>query len=268
MPAVVRPLVLVVILVCAGCGSSTARTPIASTRPTAIAGATGVDLLASSKAVQLVAPDGITLEGRLFGDGAVGVVLVHYADPDLGQTMWFSFAQVLREHGYRVLTFNFRGYCPGGAGGCSGGTFQKTESWRDVVLARDFLRAQGVQRVFVMGAGLGGHSSLWAASQSGVDFAGVISVSTPQASIGGPSSYDLTPRVLQLIQEPKLFVAGAAQRAEASADAQSMYAAALEPKQLALLPSGSAGPELFTTGAAQDVQAATQLILDFLARNS
>lgn len=120
----------------------------------------------------------------------------------------------------------------------------------------------------IMGAGLGGHSSLWAASESGVDFAGVISVSTPLASIGGPSSHDLTPMVLQLIQEPKLFVAGAAQGAEASADAQSMYAAALEPKQLALLPSGNAGPELFTTGSAQDVQAATQLILDFLARNS
>jgi hypothetical protein len=218
---------------------------------------------------QLRTPDGITLDGRAFGNGSIGVVLAHYDAPEIGQGMWFPFAQVLRTHGYRVLTFNFGGYCPGGTYGCSGGTFVKSETWRDITLAAGNLRTQGVQRVFVMGAGLGGHSSLWAASQPGIEFAGVISVSTPQAAIGGPSSYDLTPAILGMIAEPKLFVAGGLDDAEGKSDTQSMYAAAPNPKQLALLDSSSSGPELFSTGVGVDyAPKATQLILGFLGRYS
>lgn len=228
-----------------------------------------VDSLTGSQPVQLNTPDGAHLEGRVFGSGSVGMVLAHYAEPEIGQGMWFPFAQVLRAHGYQALTFNFRGYCPGGTNGCSNGTFVKTESWRDINLAADFLRTHGVQRVFVMGAGIGGHSSLWAASQPGVDFAGVISVSTPQAATGGPSSYDLTPTVLGMISEPKLFIAGGLDDAEAKSDAQSMYAAAPSPKRLALLDSSSSGPDLFSTGVGVDyVQKATQVVLGFLGAYS
>lgn len=223
--------------------------------------------LAGSRAISLTTPDGVVLEGREFGDGAVGVVLAHYADPVRGQTMWFAFAQVLRAQGYRVLTFNFRGYCPEDDGGCSGGVFDKVESWRDVVLAADALKADGAKRVFVMGAGLGGHTSLWAASRDGIDFAGVVSVSAPQIASGGPATYDLTSAVLQSITEPKLFIAGNEPDAEARSDAQAMYAAALEPKQLVLLASAAAGPELFTVGSAEYVVSAQQTVLDFLAQH-
>ena len=223
--------------------------------------------LAGSHAVSMMAPDGVVLAGREFGDGRTGIVLSHYASEERGQTMWFSFAQVLRQRGYRVLTFNFRGYCPGGAGGCSGGVFDKVESWRDVGLAADTLRQSGVTKVFVMGAGLGGHSCLWAASRGGVDFAGVIAVSAPQLAIGGPSSYDLTATILRSIKEPKLFLAGNTIDAEARDDALSMYAASLKPKELELLSSAVAGPELFTEGSADYVQHAAQIVFDFLARN-
>ncbi len=211
-------------------------------------------------------PDGIVLEGREFGAGSVGVVLAHFGDPERGQTMWFALAQVLREHGYRALTFNFRGYCPGGIGGCSGGVFDKVESWRDVVLAAKTLGADGATQIFVIGAGLGGHTSLWAASRPGVRFAGVVSVSSPQMAIGGPASYDLIPAVLRSITEPKLFIAGDDPSAEARDDARSMYRSSLEPKQLALLPSAAAGPELFSEGSAEYVKTARQVVLGFLAR--
>jgi pimeloyl-ACP methyl ester carboxylesterase len=222
--------------------------------------------LAGSHALSMTTPDGVVLAGREFGDGRTGIVLAHYASEERGQTMWYSFAQVLRQRGYRVLTFNFRGYCPGGTGGCSGGAFDKVESWHDVVLAADTLRANGATKVFVMGAGLGGHTCLWAASRPGVDFAGVIGVSAPQLAIGGPSSYDLTPTILRSITEPKLFLAGNTVDAEARDDARSMYAASVQPKALELLSSAAAGPELLTENSAAYVQHAAQIVFDFLAR--
>jgi pimeloyl-ACP methyl ester carboxylesterase len=222
--------------------------------------------LAGSHAVSMMTSDGVALAGREFGDGRIGVVLAHYASEERGQTMWFSFAQVLRQRGYRVLTFNFRGYCPGGVGGCSDGVFDKVESWRDVALAADTLRSGGATKVFVMGAGLGGHTCLWAASRAGIEFAGVIAVSAPQLAIGGPSSYDLSATILRSITEPTLFIAGNTADAEARGDARTMFGAALQPKELELFSSAAAGPELFTEGSAEYIQHAEQIVFDFLAR--
>ena len=58
------------------------------------------------------------LAGRLFGDPAsarTGIVFAHMLPAD--QTSWFEFAKRRRDQGYLALTFDFRGYCPGGDGG-------------------------------------------------------------------------------------------------------------------------------------------------------
>jgi hypothetical protein len=47
------------------------------------------------------------LEGRLFGFGAVEVVLAHMGDGD--QSQWLEIAGLLATNGYLVLTFNRRG---------------------------------------------------------------------------------------------------------------------------------------------------------------
>ena len=73
--------------------------------------------LSGSRAVTFESRDGVTLEGRLFGDGSTGVVLSHMRPAD--QRSWFAFANRLADEGYLVLTYDFRGYCPGGEGGCS-----------------------------------------------------------------------------------------------------------------------------------------------------
>lgn len=62
---------------------------------------------------------GVRLEGRLFGSGAVGVVLAHMGGGD--QSQWLEMAGLLATNGYLVLTFNRRGSCPGGELGCSEG---------------------------------------------------------------------------------------------------------------------------------------------------
>jgi hypothetical protein len=80
-------------------------------------------------------------------------------------------------------------------------------------------------------------------------------------------SYDLTKAILRSIKEPKLFIAGDSPDAEARSDARSMYAASLQPKQLVLLNSSAAGPELFGEGSPEYIQGANQVVLDFLAAN-
>ncbi len=78
--------------------------------------------LERSTAVTCTSADGVRLSGRVFGsdDATAGVVLAHMQPAD--QTSWYAFAERLGDAGYRALTFDFRGYCPGGDAGCSEGT--------------------------------------------------------------------------------------------------------------------------------------------------
>ena len=87
---------------------------------------------AGSTAITFPSSDGVRLAGRLFGpdDAHAGVVLAHMYPSD--QSAWFDFADRLADRGYRVLTFDFRGYCPGGTAGCSEGEKQISAIWQDV----------------------------------------------------------------------------------------------------------------------------------------
>jgi dienelactone hydrolase len=146
-----------------------------------LAGRTGCDrgrqehdaALAESTAVTFDSADGVHLEGRLFGRGNdVGVVLSHELPAD--QSSWWDFAQRLADEGYLALTFDFRGYCPGGNAGCSQGERDISQIWQDVLGAVDFVRAQGAGRVMLVGASMGGTASLVAAAHSSAPIAAVI----------------------------------------------------------------------------------------------
>src|SRR6266496_3544733 len=82
------------------------------------------EALAMSEPVRFRAADGVPLEGRMFGSGQVGIVLAHMRPGD--QSQWLQFAALLATEGYRVLTYNRRGTCPGGELGCSRGTARAT----------------------------------------------------------------------------------------------------------------------------------------------
>ena len=183
--------------------------------------------------------DGIAIEGRLFGEGDVAVVLAH-GSFESGQESWVSYAHTLAGEGYLVVTLNLRGYCPGGSGGCSGGERNPPETWRDVAAAADYLRKRGAARVFLMGASLGARSCLWAASRPNVTVAGVIGVSTPEKAAGSFSpGYDFRPDVIAAIAEPKLLLAGD-QDEGIAADAQTMLGWATGAKGPPFFPHGSA----------------------------
>ena len=90
----------------------------------------------ASTPVTFTTADGVKLDGRLFGpsEARAGVVLAHMLPAD--QRSWYPFAQRLGNLGFRVLTFNFRGYCPGGDGGCSEGSKQITAAPADLQIGR------------------------------------------------------------------------------------------------------------------------------------
>jgi pimeloyl-ACP methyl ester carboxylesterase len=117
------------------------------------------------------ASDGTKLDGRLFGTGDIGIVLSHMGEPESSQADWFSFARDLADGGYRVLTYDRRGVCPGGLAGCSEGNDVSSDHWKDVLGAVAYMHSQGAVKVIAVGASLGAMASLRAAEEpsSGID---------------------------------------------------------------------------------------------------
>ena len=104
----------------------------------------------ATQPVKFATEDRITLSGQVFnGGGDMAVILSHAFPTD--QRSWTAFARMLAEdHGYVVLTFDFRGY------GDSGGDTIIPDIDRDVRAALGFIRRSGVARVVLIGASMGG----------------------------------------------------------------------------------------------------------------
>ena len=122
------------------------------------------------------------------------------------QTSWWDFAKDLADEGYLVLTYDFRGYCPGGDGGCSEGEQDLGAIWQDVRGGdRVHPLSRGASGVVLIGASMGGTASLVAAAQDGVDVDVVVTLSAPAAIEGMDADADVLTRVIAA----KLFIAGA-----------------------------------------------------------
>jgi predicted alpha/beta-hydrolase family hydrolase len=236
-----RAALLIPLVVGAGCGNDAGNT-----RPPE-----------GSAAVRFSTSDGIELDGRLYGDpdGDVGVVLSHMFPAD--QTSWIEFAEILAQEGYRVLTYNFRGYCPGGEAGCSEGEKDFPEAWRAAV---ELLRSRGAGRVMLVGASVGGTASLVAAAQDPGAVQSVVSLSAP-VEFGGLRA---DPATLSMVIAPKFFLAGLDDFTAAAA-AEAFYAGSGPPKRVEILPTGDHGTDLLSGDQGQTVQ---RLVLEFLARYS
>jgi dienelactone hydrolase len=195
----------------------------------------------ASQAITFASTDGVRLDGRVFGpdEGAAGVVLAHMAPSD--QRTWFDFAERLAREGYRVLTFNFRGYCPGGDGGCSEGERDIPEIEKDVEGAIAELRRRGVTRIGLVGASMGGTASLLAAAKEGREVAAVVTLSAPTAFEGLDANAD----VLSRITAAKLFIAGLEDVSAAQA-VDALYAQTIQPKRPVILTTGDHGTDILT----------------------
>ncbi len=187
--------------------------------------------------------DGLVLEGTAFGDGPDWVVLAHMRPADMSS--WFPFARLLAGEGYSALAFNFRGY------GNSEGDGFDVES--DVIAAIDFALDQGAERLFVMGASMGGTGSLAASARR--DVAGVVTLSAP-AAFEGTDGLGAVPNIVA----PKLFIAGDGD-ADYADIANTLADAAAEPKEVAIYASGEHGTNLFESNGDE----LTALLFEFLA---
>jgi pimeloyl-ACP methyl ester carboxylesterase len=203
-----------------------------------------------SRPVRFTSFGGVELAGRLFeAEGATaGVVLAHMQPAD--QSAWFEYADSLADDGYRTLTFNFRGACPGGEAGCSQGEADPAMSWRDVQAAVRYLRSTGIPRVAVIGASMGGTAALVAAAQPGSSFGAVAALSAPITI----DTLTVTPETLVTATAAKLFVAGAGDAA-AAVDAQRMYDQSVPPKRVEIVPSDDHGTDLLEGSQGPNVRA-------------
>jgi pimeloyl-ACP methyl ester carboxylesterase len=202
-----------------------------------------------STPVTFTTPDGVQLDGRLFGpaDAQAGIVLAHMLPAD--QTSWYPFAERLAADGYRVLTFNFRGYCPGGDGGCSEGTKQIDAADVDLQAAVDRLRREGVQHVGIAGASMGGTAALRVAATDPKGIAAVATLSAPQSIDGLTAS----PDVLAQIAGAKLYIAGLGDPSGAAASAEAMMAQSPQPVREEIVTSDAHGTDLLASQQGEHV---------------
>ncbi len=194
--------------------------------------------------------DPIVLDARVFGDGDTGVILAHMRPAD--QSSWFPFATELAASGeFTVLTFDFRGY------GQSTGeqNFDRVDT--DLEAAYEYMRATvGVERVFLVGASMGGTAALVVASRISVE--GVVSISSPAQfpPLDALESVDD-------IAEPKLFIT-ARDDVPAFRSQEEFWELASEPKQQQIYEGDAHGTALLDSTAAGALKAK---IIEFLRAN-
>ncbi len=216
------------------------------------------DPTAGSRAVRFGAGEHVRLAGRVFGSGSVGVVLAHQVDND--QSAWFPYARRLAARGYRVLTFDLRGYCPGGVDGCSSGNPDVEASADDVDAAVRFIQGGGVRTVFLIGASVGGQAILVSAARSGGTIAGVVSLSAPEFF-----AYEITAGTLAGVTMPSLFIAGRSD-GDAAASARDFSRWVRGPTDLLVIDTAEHGTDLVSPASPTVARTVSGRILAFLDR--
>jgi pimeloyl-ACP methyl ester carboxylesterase len=206
--------------------------------------------VSGSQAVTFDTADGLTLAGRLFGpDSATsGVVLAHMLPAD--QRSWYAFAERLAGQGFRALTFDFRGYCPGGDGGCSEGKKDIDAAPTDLRAAVAYLRHDGVQRIGIAGASLGGIAALLVASDDPKGIPALVMLSAPQVLSG----LHVGPPELETVTGAKLYIAGLGDPAGAAASADALAAIGPQPVDEEIIPVDDHGTDLLTSSHGDQVQ--------------
>jgi pimeloyl-ACP methyl ester carboxylesterase len=280
-----RGSVPLVVFLLVGCAGVPEARPSTATEPAdAVDSSPSASPAPPYEEVEFAAEGGPTLRGRVWSDGHIGVILAHGFSEFTGQDDWNAFAEHLAGLGYGVLTFDFRGFCD--RDGCSGRGLQLGENWRDAAAAVEYLRSRGSERIFVVGASMGGIAAFRAADEGELDLAGIVSLATPQyPSIyysGEPAENDVTPERLQRIAAPKLFIAGAddvqlpgtaplrggVESVRFAEDASAMFGASSEPRQLEIVDSNRHSSELVMSAAPDVVEHTRQLIVAFIEEHA
>ncbi len=219
------------------------ETALASSRPVSISSTYSTTPVAEDEGRDVA----IVLDGRVFGSGRTGVILSHMRPAD--QTSWYPFALRLAGTGdYTVLTFDFRGY------GSSTGDKEFDRVDTDLMAALRYMQGDlGLDRIFLVGASMGGTAALLVSASEPV--AGVVSISAP-------AQYQLLDALATLprIRAPKLFITSEddvpAQRSQ-----EQFWAEASNPKEQEIYPGDAHGTDILASPIGPQVE---QRLLDFL----
>ena len=187
--------------------------------------------------VSFRAADGTKLVGHLFGTGRTAVILGHQSNGSLCE--WLAYARRLARLGYTAFAIDFRGH--GLSQLRAGAAGNRLAS--DLDAAVKLVRKRGKQKVFLVGASMGGIASLVAGANVKPAVDGVVSVSAP-ARFMGMNATASAPR----LRVPVLYLAAEDDDNagyDFSEDAREMHAATRAvDKRLQILPGSSHGVAL------------------------
>jgi len=163
----VKRLLLVAVLLLAGCGEKSSQGP---PPPPALAKRCG-SAHGDWRTLWFNAADGTRLDGAELGSGPRGVLFLHESPSDL--CGWEPYAAEVAKRGFHVLIIDLRAYGlshRGRYGGIRGAV-------ADVRGAVNELKRLGAERVAVVGASYGGATALATAPKLGSEIAGIVSMS-------------------------------------------------------------------------------------------
>jgi len=187
--------------------------------------------------VSFRAADGTKLVGHIFGNGRNAVILGHQSNGSLCE--WLAYARRLARLGYTAFAIDFRGH--GLSQQRAGAAGNRLAS--DLDAAVKLVRKRGKQKVFLVGASMGGIASLVAAANVKPAVDGVVSVSAP-ARFMGMNATATAPR----LRVPVLYLAAEDDDNagyDFSEDARELHAATRAvDKRLQILPGSSHGVAL------------------------
>jgi pimeloyl-ACP methyl ester carboxylesterase len=201
----------------------------------------------------------------LFGHGSTVVILSHMGPTGNDQSEWWPTASVLASRGYRVLTYDYSGICPGGPAGCSKGSPGIDTPAPNLTGAIRYVKGLGAKRVVLAGASMGAMASLKVAARPGVDVSAVISVSGVEGLVG---PYALGRNVIARIPEPKLFLAGRYDD-EAAQSARHWIRWSRPPVEGKILDTGLHGTDMIDLASGEDADipgVVIRSVLGFLNR--
>ena len=210
-----------------------------------------LDDIIASHAVTFDTADGATVSGELYGSGTTAVIFSVMGNCKPG---WREFAQLTAAQGFMALTYQWHG-C-GESGSANETELQKFVD--DARAAINFVRAQGVEKVILVGASLGGVASAKLAIES--QASGLVVLASPPSI--AQWGFEIQPADLD-IDIPKLFITAESDHTVSAGETRTLYDWATEPKEWQTYPGSGHGTDLFEGENKAELE---QLLLGFLLR--
>lgn len=187
--------------------------------------------------------DGATLNGTLYGNGTTAVIFSNMGANH--QDTWSGAAERVAQRGYLALTYDNRYWT--GATTINGNL--RVYAPDDLRAAVRFVRAQGAQRIVLVGASLGSMASAKVAAD--MNPAAVVLMASPVDRKDLP--FLVTGDDIRAIASPKLFMVAERDELGFTNDVKKMYEISSAPKALELFKGTAHGTDVFKTSEGEHV---------------